>query len=121
MDPLGLPFEVYDPYGLWRANDPEGRPIDTHGEIIGTSFDQPVDDAFELVDALAASEEVSACFVRHLFQFAFGRAPTQADEPALHDYQAAFKASDGNIRSLIRTIALSDWFARVHLPEEVAP
>lgn len=32
MDPLGLPFEMYNQLGLLREKD-QGKPVDTSGEI----------------------------------------------------------------------------------------
>ena len=121
MDPLGLPFEIFDHRGFDRASYGDGTAIDTRGDITGTSFDGSVDDAQALVDALAASDEVARCFVRQFFQYAFGRVPRRADEAAIEGFSQRFIESGGHIKSLIRDIALSDWFSRVHPAEEVSP
>ena len=55
MDPLGLPFEMYNHAGLFRTTE-LGKPVDTSGEIIDSGvpeLDGEVSDAIELIQRLS--------------------------------------------------------------------
>ncbi len=57
MDPLGLPFEMYNHIGLYRTTE-QGQPVDTSGAIVDSgdpAIDGPVDNALEMIDKLAHS------------------------------------------------------------------
>ena len=91
MDPLGLPFEMYNHLGLARDKE-QGKPIDTSGEISlsgDPALDGPVSDAIEMIQKLAASERVEQVFVRHVFRFWMGRNETINDAPILQDAHLA--------------------------------
>ena len=60
MDPLGLPFEMYNHVGLLRNNE-HGKPVDTKGEIFHSGdpkLDGPVKNAIDMIQKLAESERV---------------------------------------------------------------
>ena len=60
MDPLGLPFEMYNHAGLFRTTEWD-QPVDTTGEIIDSgdpNLDGPVENALQMIEKLAASERV---------------------------------------------------------------
>lgn len=71
MDPLGLPFQMYNHLGMYRTQE-LGKPVDTSGEIIDSgdpALDGPVGNALELIDKLAHSEHMQQVFVRHAFRY----------------------------------------------------
>ena len=112
MDPLGLPFELYNHIGLYRASDQE-KPVDASGAIVGSgdpTLDGPVGDALEMIDRLAASERVEQVFVRHAFRFWIGRNETVADAPALQAAHRAYRESGGSMRALLVELLASDAF-----------
>ncbi|MCP4846548.1 MAG: DUF1588 domain-containing protein [Verrucomicrobiaceae bacterium] len=112
MDPLGLPFEMYNHLGLRRTTE-QGKPVDTSGEIIDSgdpSLDGPVKNALEMIDKLAASERVEQVFVRHVFRFWMGRNETLEDAPALQAAHRAYKNNDGSMKALLTSIMTSDAF-----------
>jgi len=87
MDPLGLPFEMYNHVGLYRTQEQE-RPVDATGEIIDSGdpeLDGPVENALEMIGKLARSERVKQVFVRHAFRYWMGRNETLNDAPVLQD------------------------------------
>ena len=91
MDPLGLPFEMYNHAGLFRTTELD-KPVDTSGEIIDSgdpALDGPVKNALEMIERLSSNERVEQVFVRHAFRFWMGRNETLNDAPVL---QAAHKA-----------------------------
>ena len=78
MDPLGLPFEMFNHAGLFRTTEHD-KPVDTTGEIIDSgdpALDGKVANAIEMIRKLAESERAEQVFVRHAFRFWMGRNET---------------------------------------------
>ena len=112
MDPLGLPFEMYNHLGLRRITE-LGEPVDTSGEILDSgdpALDGPVKNALEMIDKLAASERVEQVFVRHTFRFWMGRNETINDAPILQAAHRAYKENDGSMKALLTSLLTSDAF-----------
>ncbi|NNE93330.1 MAG: DUF1588 domain-containing protein, partial [Verrucomicrobiales bacterium] len=112
MDPLGLPFEMYNHAGLYRTTE-LGEPVDTTGEIIDSgdpALDGPVSDAIDMIQKLAESERVEQVFVRHAFRFWMGRNETLNDAPVLQAAHTAYKDSGGSMKALIQSLVTSDAF-----------
>lgn len=112
MDPLGLPFEMYNHLGLYRRQE-QGQPVDTSGEIIDSgdpSLDGPVDDALDMINRLTESERVQQVFVRHAFRFWMGRNETLNDAPVLLDAYQAYRDSGGSMNALLKSLLTSDAF-----------
>ncbi len=112
MDPLGLPFEIYNHAGIYRTTDFE-KPVDASGEIIDSgdpSLDGPVANALEMIEKLANSERVEQVFVRHAFRFWMGRNETLHDRPILQAAHQAYRESGGSMKALIISLVTSDAF-----------
>ncbi|MGE9271604.1 MAG: DUF1588 domain-containing protein, partial [Verrucomicrobiales bacterium] len=112
MDPLGLPFEMYNHTGMYRTLE-LGEPVDTSGAIIDSGdpeLDGPVDDAIEMIERLAESERVEQVFVRHAFRFWMGRNETLHDAPVLQEAHRAYRESGGSMKALITSLLTSDAF-----------
>ena len=112
MDPLGLPFEMYNHAGLFRTSELE-KPVDTSGEIIDSgdpALDGPVKNALEMIEKLAASERVEQVFVRHAFRFWMGRNETLNDAPVLQSAHKAYRESGGSMNALLAALLTSDAF-----------
>ena len=112
MDPLGLPFEMYNHAGLYRESELD-KPVETSGEIIDSgdpSLDGKVANALELIEKLAESERVEQVFVRHAFRFWMGRNETLNDAPVLQEAHRAYKESGGSMKALIVSLLTSDAF-----------
>jgi hypothetical protein len=112
MDPLGLPFEMYNHAGLLRTTELE-KPVDTSGEIIDSgdpALDGPVKNALEMIDKLATSERVEQVFVRYAFRFWMGRNETLNDAPVLQAAHKAYRESGGSMNALITSLLTSDAF-----------
>ena len=112
MDPLGLPFEMYNHVGLYRTTELE-KPVDTSGEIIDSgdpALDGPVDNALDMIERLANSERVEQVFVRHAFRFWMGRNETLNDAPVLQNAHRAYKESGGSMNALLTSLLTSDAF-----------
>ncbi|QEG39123.1 hypothetical protein UC8_10840 [Roseimaritima ulvae] len=112
MDPLGLPFEMFNHAGLYRETE-QNKPVDTSGEIIGSgdpSLDGEVADALELIQRLAESERAEQVFVRHAFRFWMGRNETLNDAPVLQEAHRAYRDSGGSMNALLVSLLTSDAF-----------
>lgn len=112
MDPLGLPFEMYNHAGLFRTTELD-KPVDATGEIIESgdpALDGPVSNALEMIQKLASSERVEQVFVRHAFRFWMGRNETLNDAPVLQAAHKAYRDSGGSMKALLTELLTSDAF-----------
>ncbi len=112
MDPLGLPFEMFNHAGLFRQSELD-KPVDTSGEIIESgdaALDGKVSDAIELIEKIAQSERTEQVFVRHAFRFWMGRNETLNDAPVLKAAHRAYKDNGGSMRSMLASLLTSDAF-----------
>jgi hypothetical protein len=112
MDPLGLPFEMYNHAGLYRTSE-LNNPVDTTGEIIDSgdpALDGKVNNALELIAKLSKSERVKQVFVRHAFRYWMGRNETVNDAPVLQDAYKAYRNSGGSMKALLTSLLTSDAF-----------
>jgi uncharacterized protein DUF1588/uncharacterized protein DUF1585/uncharacterized protein DUF1592/cytochrome c len=112
MDPLGLPFEMYDHFGRFRTTE-LGKPVETKGDVAGSGdarLDGPVKDALDLIRRLAASERVEQVFVRHVFRYFLGRNETLDDGPTLAEAHRAYRREGGSMKALIVSLLASEAF-----------
>lgn len=112
MDPLGLPFEMYNHAGLFRTTEFD-EPVDATGEIIDSgdpALDGPVTDALDMIRKLAESERVEQVFIRHAFRFWMGRNENLNDAPVLQAAHKAYRDSGGSMNALITSLLTSDAF-----------
>ena len=112
MDPLGLPFEMFNHAGIYRTTE-LNQPVNTTGEIIDSgdpSLDGPVANALEMIKKLSESERVEQVFVRHAFRYWMGRNETLNDAPVLQAAHKAYRDSGGSMKALITSLVTSDAF-----------
>ena len=112
MDPLGLPFEMYNHLGIFRTKE-QGQDVDTRGAIIDSGdaeLDGPVENALAMIDKLARSQRVKQVFVRHAFRFWMGRNETINDAPVLQNAYRAYEGSGGSMQALLASLLTSDAF-----------
>ncbi len=107
IDPVGFSLEQFDAVGRWRTLE-EGKPVDAAGGLPdGSEFDG----VSGLERALLQRPEL---FVRtlteKLFTFALGRAPGEADAPAIRKIVREARASNARFSSLILGITTSTPF-----------
>jgi mono/diheme cytochrome c family protein len=135
MNPVGLPFEIYDHLGRFRKTEPvldkdaTAKNVDKRGKLLGpvqrevavdasgaiNHFNDPavagdVTDAVQMLKKLAASERVEQVFVRHAFRFFLGRNETLGDGPSLRQAHQAYRESGGSMKALITALLTSDSF-----------
>jgi hypothetical protein len=112
MDPLGMPFEMYNHAGLFRTTEKD-QPVDTSGEIIDSGdpeLDGSVENAIDMIRKLAESERVEQVFVRHAFRFWMGRNETLNDAPVLQAAHKSYRDNGGSMKALITSLVTSDAF-----------
>ena len=115
VDPWGFAFENFDQVGHYRSQE-SGKPVDSSGlpqadGTVGGRTPQgtiiPFKSGGELVNALAASNEVSWCASRHWTRYLLGRLESEADVGALTNaYVSAAYAAD---RATARPFSVRDF------------
>lgn len=130
MNPLGLPFEMYDDFGRFRTDEvlihPENiigkdargnkyksLPVDPRGALDSTgdpALDGEVKDALDLIDRLAKSTRVRQSIIRHAFRFYMGRNEMLSDSQTLIDADNAYVSSGGSFKAVILSLLTSDSF-----------
>ena len=132
MNPLGLPFEIFDDFGRFRVDEPlespenlvrrndekhadtfKTKPVTTTGELLGTgnrNLDGPVNDPFELIDRLAKSKRVRQSIIRYAFRFFMGRNEMLSDSRTLIDADNAYVKSGGSFKAVVLSLLTSDSF-----------
>ena len=112
MNPLGLPFEIYNHAGFLRIED-HGQPPSGASTLEGMpdpGLDGPVRDAVELGHKLADSPHVKRCFIRQTFRYFMGRDETPRDGCALAAMEQAYDDSDGSFVEMLVALFTSDTF-----------
>ncbi len=112
MNPLGLPFELYDHYGRFRFDELD-KPVNTTSRIVNTGVaevDGEVKTPFELIERLANSKHCEQVFVRYVFRFFMGRNETLGDAKTLQEAHKAYVESDGSMKALVVSLLSSDSF-----------
>lgn len=106
MDPIGLGFEHYDAVGRFRG-DEQGLPIDASGNLPGG---ETFNDALEMVDLLADSDDFTFCTSRKTLTYALGRETDMGDLPYVEEIMADFEAADMTLEGLLVAVATNDTF-----------
>ena len=112
MNPLGLPFELYDHYGRLRFTELD-KPVDTTSKIVNTGVvevDGEVKDPFEMIERLANSTHCEQVFTRYVFRFFLGRNETLGDAKTLQEAHKAYVESNGSMKALVVSLLSSDSF-----------
>ncbi|MDA9857998.1 DUF1588 domain-containing protein [Rubripirellula sp.] len=118
MNPLGMPFELYDDFGRHRTVEKllakgQTRPVDSRGFLDGSGsrdLDGEVANPIELMQRLAKSERVRQSFVRHAFRYWMGRNEMLSDSETLIRADRAYVESGGSFRALVISLLTSDSF-----------
>jgi hypothetical protein len=138
MNPLGLPFEMYDDFGRFRTAErleyPENLikkseskggleqdlrdiyktlPVKSAGVLQGTGdkkLDGEVKDALDLISRLAKSDRVRQSIIRYAFRYFMGRNEFLTDSKTLMDADQAYLKSGGSFDAVIVSLLTSDSF-----------
>jgi hypothetical protein len=139
MDPLGLPFEIYDDFGRFRSEERiehsenlikdfdrkaprqngisvaqyKTLPVEASSLIEGTGdekVDGEVRDALGLAGRLAKSPRVRQSIIRHAFRYFMGRNEVLSDSKTLIDAEKAYLDNAGSFGAVIVSLLTSDSF-----------
>ena len=138
MNPVGLPFEMYDDFGRYRLEEflehPDNLikkmpdkgppqddlrdiyktlPVDASGNLDGTGdpkLDGDVKDAIDLAERLGKSTKVRQSIIRHAFRYFMGRNEILSDSKTLIDADQAYVQSGGSFDAVIISLLTSDSF-----------
>jgi hypothetical protein len=121
FDPLGFAFENYGAIGAYQTTD-NGQPVDASGATVtpgGTKIS--FQGAVELVDALAANDEVKWCVTRQWFRFVLGRMESPSDEGSMElAYRAGAAIPGFSIRQMLMSLVQAvDFRFRAPSPGEM--
>ena len=108
MNPLGLPFELYDHYGRFRFDELK-KPVDTTSKIVNTGIpgvDGDIKNPFELIERLANSTHCEQVFVRYVFRFFMGRNETLGDAKTLQEAHKAYSVNGGRMKALVVSLVI---------------
>jgi len=122
MNPLGLPFEIYDHYGRFRFDELD-KPVDATSKIVNSGapgVDGEVNGPFQLIERLANSTHCEQVFVRYVFRFFLGRNETLGDAKTLQEAHKAYVQSDGSMEALVLSLLSSDSFLYRAKPKQLA-
>lgn len=117
IDGLGVGFEHYDAVGAYRTQDGLGQ-VDATGNVVGTDVAGAFAGAVELANKLAGSKDIENCVVNQWFRFSLGRIETKNDACSIKSIRQGFRASGGNVRTLLAQVAVSDAFRYVRSQEK---
>lgn len=109
INPYGFPFENYDAVGAFRTKD-NGFDVDASSDVLVDGSAVPVENAMELVDALAASTAVHECYLKHWVEFAHGRAFEDLDEPLVERLGALSLEDNTSVKELLVELVVSQPF-----------
>jgi hypothetical protein len=70
IDPLGMPFETFDPVGRWRDRD-QDQPIDAVGALADGTKVKSIEELKALL--LTRKDDFVRCFVEQMLTYALGR------------------------------------------------
>jgi hypothetical protein len=112
MNPPGYAYQAYDSIGRHMTEDLLGREFDTAGTLRGVDgADVPFADATEMIDVIAASDAMRACFARQYIEYAFGRTLAPEDVELYHDLADGLDATDGDFPAFVAALVATDEFS----------
>ena len=109
-DPMGLALENFDGVGAYRSAE-KGQQIDASGTFDG----KPFTGAVGLGKALHDNPNLTSCLVKRAYSYGSGSPASPDDKALLAYYDTRFGEDSYKLPELLRTITMSDAFARVAL------
>lgn len=110
LDPLGFAFENYDALGRYRTKE-GSRDVDTSGALdLPSGQHVQFDNAIELLDQVAVSEDFSRCFSDQWLRYSLGRRLVDADAGTPVGVHEAFKSSGLKVKELLLSVVSSKSF-----------
>jgi hypothetical protein len=109
LDPVGFAMEDFDAIGRYRTTE-NGHPVDASGGVPSLGIaDRSLSGAAQLSDAIAARDELRACFSRQWLRFAMGRLEGRGDAAALGPVVDVVRAN-GSIKQALLALVRTEAF-----------
>lgn len=108
INPFGFAFESYDAVGAYRTMDGD-YPVDTTGEPLIGRQTVRISGAMELIDVMAESDAVHACYAQHWLELAFGVVAEPGPDGLVERLSDA-SLGGASVRQLLTTIVTSEPF-----------
>jgi len=114
FDPLGFAFGNYDAVGAYQTMDlgDHGQIIDASGDVVTPGGTKIIfRNAVDLVDTLAASDEVEWCVTRQWFRFVLGRMESGSDQGSVElAYRAGAAVPGFSLRQMLTNLVQTRTF-----------
>lgn len=113
IDPIGHSFEGFDEIGRARAAWPDGRPVDTSGEVVDVdaTVNGPFASPAELGQRLGESAVAARCVAKQLFRFAYARFDGDADRCAVDGMLWRYRQQGQSLREMLLALVESEGFS----------
>ena len=116
IDPFGFALENYGPTGVWRDTYENGRQVDVSGVLFNQHQFKTLVEFKQLI--LKEKQRFIRGFTAHLLSYALGRELGPADSPALNEMTAQTMEGKGQMRTILKRIAMSEPFLHKNTHEE---
>lgn len=119
FEPIAFAFEQFDVLGNHSTQDDKGRDLFASGYLqtksggVGPSYQN----APELMQILANSEETSECFSRNMMKFAIGRSYAAHADEQIAIAHSNHSDEGGTFTALLRAIAMNPLFRTLYVIE----
>ena len=115
IDPMGFPFENFDPIGRWRDRYPKFNPKDRHGPDVESNT--TLVDGTEIADVVAFKQAlleredfVIRCLASKMLSYATGRRMEPADRGEIDAILTQLDKKGNGLRDLVTLVATSPIF-----------
>jgi hypothetical protein len=113
INPVGFAFEHFDGMGQYRETEGAGLTIDSSGSYAFSEGKKDFQNAAELMQAVAESEQAHLCYAKKLASFGLQRDVVAADMPWLSKLSDVSKSPGSSVKKVMVELAKSDAF-RAH-------
>ncbi len=110
FNPMGFAFEEFDAIGRHRDVE-NGAPVDTSGSFILGQATYEFSGARELIEQLAQSREIRACYAKQWLDYSYAREDTTEDLRTLALVQQALEDPSYSVRNLLTQLTQSAAFS----------
>ncbi|MCB0350872.1 MAG: DUF1592 domain-containing protein [Bdellovibrionales bacterium] len=108
MDPIGFSYSNFSQHGLFSPFS-TGKHLDDSTKLeLTVNADGQYKGAAELSRGLASSTDVQECSSQRMFEFLFGRSPSEPDRCEISKINEQYKNSNYNMKALFEAYLKSD-------------
>lgn len=112
IDPFGFALENFDAIGRYRANSPDGKPLDTKSKTLD-GVDLEGLEGLQRYLLTTRRDDFLRQFCKKLLGYALGRGVQLSDEPLLAEMQRRLEANDYHVSAAVEAIVTSEQFRMI--------